>query len=347
MLTEYEWRKQVYRRRRRQSTTYGAQCVLNGSQGSRLIQDRSFRVFLILFSFSVAAALPFLVPQKIDEVFSDVYTVHEQKEQPRKVSAVSYQAPDQFEYRQHIFSQAELLHGNLLLIDDEHPLPQNAPFPNTMSIAVYGKGRVPVQNLQLRSGKETIDQLAALFASLGNKQITGLMVTDATHSKAEQRMMLEERARALMHSLSPDEAVENALQLLDWPGTGELQQEYTVEIYPVGADSSRSWQELLQTAWKYGFVRSEPNADGRKAHRFRWVGKAHATAMTYLNLSLKDYLLWLHEKQCLVIEENGIIRYLILCQPVSGTHVAFMLPEGAEAEVSLDNMGYAVAACTF
>ena len=226
------------------------------------------------------------------------------------------------------------------------PLPPNVPSPNTMSIAVYGKGRVPVKNLQLRSGKETIDHLAALFSNLQSRQITGLMVCDAARSRAEQRMLLEEKMRSLMRLLSPDAAVEQTLQALDWPGTGEMLQEYTVEIRPTSEQNSRAWQELLQTAWKYGFVRSMPNANGREAYRFRWVGTAHATAMTYLNLSLKEYLLWLHEKQCLVIEDGGTVKYLILCQPMNGTHTAFMLPEEAEVEVSLDNMGYVIAACT-
>ena len=347
MLTEYEWRRQVGQRSHRNASICGAQCVLETSHGKRLIRDRSFHVFLLLLSFSVAAVLPMFVPVKEKEVFSQVYPVTETKQQPRQISTISYRLPQYLEYRQHTFTQAELLRGNMLLIDAEHPLPPNVPFPNTLSIAVYGKGRVPVRNLQLKSGKETINNLAALFISLQSRQIAGLMVFDATHSRAEQQALLEEHTRSLMGSLSPNEAVEQALQSLDWPGTGELQQEYTVEIRPASADSSRSWQELLQNAWKYGFVRSTPNVDGREEYRFRWVGNAHATAMTYLNLSLKDYLLWLHEKRCLVIEEKEKIRYLILCQPMNGTHTAFMLPEGADVEVSLDNMGYAVAACTF
>ena len=77
------------------------------------------------------------------------------------------------------------------------------------------------------------------------------------------------------------------------------------------------------------------------------MGKAHATAMTYLDLTLEEYLEWLHEKGALAVQEDGRLKYLILCKPLSGTHVAFDLPQEAAVEASFDNDGYAIVACTF
>ena len=82
------------------------------------------------------------------------------------------------------------------------------------------------------------------------------------------------------------------------------------------------------------------------AFRFRYVGKAHATAMTYLDLRLEEYLEWLHQKGVLAVQEDGGLKYLILCKPLTGTHIAFDVPAGASVEASFDNDGYAVVACT-
>jgi len=311
------------------------------------MKDRSFHAFLLILSLTIAAMLPVLVPAKGIESFSTTAGTPEAgAQQPRKISAVSYLLPSGISYAQHTYTRAQLLGGRMLWVDQEHPLPKDAPPPNTMSIAVYGRGRVPVRDLKLKSGTETIDALALLFEALDARKISGLSVFDATSSAAEQQRRMENRTRYLMQTLSPNNAVKQAVQEMDWPGSGEMQQEYTVEIRPSNGENGSAWQALLQTAWRYGFVRTEPEGEGRLAYRFRWVGKAHATAMTYLDLSLKEYLLWLHEKGCIAIEEQGRLKYLILCQPMNGTHTAFQVPVGAECEASLDNMGYALAACT-
>jgi len=109
---------------------------------------------------------------------------------------------------------------------------------------------------------------------------------------------------------------------------------------------TRQGQALLRTAWRYGFVRTQPHGKGSAPYRFRYVGNAHATAMTYLDLPLKEYLEWLHQKETLTISEEGRVKYLILCKPMKSAYVEFDIPANAACEVSLDNMGYAVAACT-
>jgi len=67
--------------------------------------------------------------------------------------------------------------------------------------------------------------------------------------------------------------------------------------------------------------------------------------MTYLDLSLKEYLLWLHQKEVLTIYDGSTPKYLILCQPLQENKAVFTLPLDTPWEASLDNMGYAVVAC--
>lgn len=355
MVTEREWRRYHTSRRRSPAVCLGAQYVLDHRQ--KLRQDKAFHVFLLLLSAAAALLLPLVCESVEHEAFEELSFSNEPSAKPRSVSAISYVFPSEQETEQKTYTFDQLLRGKLLLLDERHALPPDVPAPNTMSIALAGKGMIPVRNLQIRSGRETIQALGELFSALRQQGVNGLTVWEGTLSRAQQRAQQEQYARKLMQTLPPDEAVGRALASFDQPGTGEMLQEYTVELRfqtdepdmpderPL--DATPHGQKLLQTAWRYGFVRSKPDANNRQAFRFRWVGKAHATAMTYLALSFEDYLIWLHEKGTLTIEENGEIKYIILCKPVTGSHIAFSVPKGASCDASLDNRGYAVVACTF
>lgn len=58
--------------------------------------------------------------------------------------------------------------------------------PNTMSVATYGKGMVPVNGLSVKSGRDTIQALAELFASLRSEGVSGLCVWSGTLTRTEQ-----------------------------------------------------------------------------------------------------------------------------------------------------------------
>ncbi|MEG2356925.1 MAG: hypothetical protein RSC40_08205, partial [Clostridia bacterium] len=65
VMTEREWRKQsakMEKEAKRSSHCWGAQCMLVRTRRKTLAQDRSFHVFLLLLSFTVALFMPVLVP---------------------------------------------------------------------------------------------------------------------------------------------------------------------------------------------------------------------------------------------------------------------------------------------
>lgn len=233
-----------------------------------------------------------------------------------------------------------------MIIDQRYPLPDDAPPPNTVSIGQYGAGMVPVRSLHACSGYETIDAMKNLFVQLRAAGAEGLYVSCGTVSSAIQRQNLLQHTRALMKTHTPESAVRLAVQACEWPGTGSLLQEYAVEIHtPDGRkpEECEQGQTLLRLCWRHGFVRES----SERPFRFRYVGKAHAIAMTYLALDLEQYLEWLHQKECIAVSVGGELQYLILCEPVQNGYAVFELPECSDVELSLDNTGYAIAACTF
>jgi len=342
LLTEREWRKQASRQSRRRPEWVGAQFVLPVQNLRGLRHDRSFYAFLLLLSITIAVLLPCFVPIRTQEVIADVpeAAIHAPSE-PRRVSSIQYGLPREIAYKEHTFTQEQLMRGRMLLLDADHPLPSEAPPPNTFSIASYGRGMVPVQSLTLQSGRETIDALCGLFNALRTQNITGLTVAQGTQSREQMKNKRRSTMRVEMQHSAPDKAKQHTDQACERIMHEALLQEYTVELrFSHKTPDSADEHKLLQTAWRYGFIRTGE-------HFFRYVGRAHAMAMTYLDLDLPSYLEWLHKKEALAIYQDGALQYLILCKPAQGTHTAFHLPVNAQCEVSADNTGYAVAACTF
>ena len=341
-MTEYEWRSQ--KRQKRRPDWWGAQCVYPTGI-KRVMRSREARRRMMATALAIAFLLPMVIPFKAPQTFDDIRQSETTAVSPRSVNAIAYQLPQEGNYQQHIFSRAQLLQGKMLLVNQQYPLPDDLPPPNTASIAMRGNGMVPVRSLQIRSGYETIEALQILFEKLRSEGVDGLYVRQGTVSRAQQTDAVISQMRLLMQKHPPEQAAALVWQQAERPGTGSLMQEYAVEIVTSDEkklESSPQGQKLLQLCWRYGFVRESRE----RPFRFRYVGKAHATAMTYLDLDLESYLAWLHQKGTLVVSAGGKPQYLILCQPMQGDYAAFDLPFGAECEVSMDNTGYALAACT-
>ncbi|MEG2252124.1 MAG: hypothetical protein RSC98_03700 [Clostridia bacterium] len=353
LMTEREWRRRNARASKRRSICWGAQCMMSAPRRP-LTRDRAFQAFLILVSLTAALCMPILTPRtqrsgaypELGEPQTEaVFAV-------RTVSAVSYSIPDGLACAPRTYTTEQLSRGKLFLLDEAHPLPAAAPAPNTLRISTHGKGMVPVSDLAIKSGRETINALVHLFNGMRARGAGALSVCRATLSTAEQRALQLEALSSYVHAMPLEGAVARVLSETDRPGSGELLQEYSVEIRLNGEASTRPLAQteqgriLLQHAWRYGFIQRFPYGVGSLAYRFRYVGVAHATAMTYLDLSFEKYLDLLHQKGVIAVRENDDLRYLILCRPMSETHVEFSLPQGAVCEASLDNTGYAVVACT-
>ncbi len=366
ILTEREWRKHTWRAPKRPPPCWGAQCMLPiiVRKPNPYYRYRRYAAWtLAVTSLGIAAFLWILFNASPPE-YPILPALSEAVERPTKEAGIRANRSVSFGYpeapmRQVVFSREELLHGKLLRIDAEHPLPEDAPGPNTVSIATYGKGMVPVRDLTLKSGKQTIAALYQLFLDARQKGAEGLVIWRASQSQAEQREMQLERVRVHASAMSLNEAVEKARLEIDDPRASEFQQEYTVDIRLYKNHSgtlderphrlTEQGRFLMQNAWRQGFVQRYPRENGNpyKAYQFRYVGIAHSTAMTYLDLDLEAYLDFLHQQPIIQIHKDGALKYLIVCQPYAEGYISLKLPEGASYEASYDNMGYAVVACTF
>ncbi|MBE5779918.1 MAG: D-alanyl-D-alanine carboxypeptidase family protein [Clostridiales bacterium] len=350
IMMEWEWRKQAQRSARRRNRCWGPQCLVSKPAKKT---DRRLFAGLLAASVMIAALLPLLYPpEQARETFQTRENVQHQSRSSitaRSLSTVNYSLPEGMEAEKRTFTREEMLRGKMLYLDEQTRIPMGVPMPNTMSVAGYGKGMVPVSDLSVRSGQETIRALTGLFAALRGAGVSCFAVCHGTMTPLEQKQQMLNCFLEYAKGMPLEEAALKTLAEMDEPGCGSMTQEYAVELCLASSpdaektplEESPEGRTLLQTAWRYGFILEK----GENRWRLRYVGQAHAAAMVFLDLDMKDYLLHLHERGIIQVRLDADTTCIILCQPMEGEYVEFLMPKGARWEVSHDNMGYGLAAC--
>ena len=250
-----------------------------------------------------------------------------------------------------LIPQEKLWAGKMMLIDPDHPLPDAAPVPNTLSVAALGAA---ARSPQTVAAEETITALREwLYAAL-HKGYATPVVWAGTRSRAQQLEWQLDQLRLYAQNHSLQEAAQMTAREREAPGYSEHHTGWAIDIrlcasyyqppddQPLSA--SPAGQYLLQTAWRYGFIhRYNDHPCPEEAYHFRYVGLPHAQVMNALGLPLENYLDFLHEAQAVRFYHQGELQYVILCQPVTGDWT-LRKPRGLKAlDVSYDNQGYALA----
>ena len=257
-------------------------------------------------------------------------------------------------------SSDELWAGKLLLIDENHPVSDKVPSPNTLSIAAVGEGRIAVRSMRPSANEETIEALAQLFEFGRENGAERWLVWEGSRSYGQQLELQLERLKQYAQSVSLTQAAEQASLEVPGPGYSEHQLPWVVDIrladgWNVMPDTeslnaSADGRLLLGSAWQFGFIHrygtkiAPPYED--EAYHFRFVGIAHSTVMHALSMDLPAYLALLHREGTLTYYDNGTPRFAILCRAISAG-LSFSVPIGCTWEGSVDNTGYAVLAVTF
>lgn len=257
------------------------------------------------------------------------------------------------------FSAQRLRSGRLMLVDRQHPLPEDAAPPSTFNLLARSHGTVACRDLQAVLGEDAISALEALFAAARQNHINLFTVFRASLSAAQQKELQIQRFCQLANALPLEDAFRQALLEISPAGASEHQTAWAVDIRicdgwnqlprsePLSASPEGQW--LLDNCWRYGFIHRYPESDPSPdpscgAYHFRYVGLAHASMMRALDLTLEDYLSLLHSQETLTLWEDDKPVCSVLCRTVEDT-LAVQAPMAAQLEdVSLDNLGWGVAA---
>lgn len=266
------------------------------------------------------------------------------------------------ETRQVAYTWEELLRGRLLLVDEAHPLPEGYTPADTFGVLHRTQGRVECRDLAAVSGQDTLDALVSLFAAARQARWVQFTVFAGTRSAEQQRILLTDTLAAFSRDMPIAAALKAAVNAVGSVGCSEHQLPWAVDIRqcPIwnGTPLAQTYEEtpagcwLADNCWRYGFIRRWPGAPvadhSCRAFHLRYVGQAHAMLIHALNATLEDYLALLHRHGALTLyNENGAPLAAAVCLPAGERQTLFTLPAARVEDASLDNTGYAVAACLF
>lgn len=352
VYTEREWLRNGGGMVHASAGHWGALCTRPAGK-KNIHQNRKLHTMMLLGSLAIAGAIAGCFYQSPKPVVFPLAAIPASAAaiSIRQVPGLTFDAPVSSGQLSFTATAEELFAGKLLLLDARHPLPETIQQAASVNIATAGRGMIPVNDLSLRTGKDMIPALTELFHLLrenGAGSFTvwrGMEKSSPAHEDALCRM---QALTQHMDLLSAAADVRQSLQAdAQWhlPYTVELRMPADDPALPDNTPLEETVQgrKLLSLAWRCGFVRC--SSEKALSFCFRYVGRAHATAMTYLDVGLNDYLKILHEKRNITIR-TGEATYHIQCFPAPDDYVQFHAPAGAVVDVSADNTGYAVVACT-
>ncbi|UOQ44724.1 M15 family metallopeptidase [Halobacillus salinarum] len=255
---------------------------------------------------------------RIGNSFSDV-KIQEQEKMLKSIGTL----------RKEDFKKAQVFKGNLILINEEHPVHQASVKSDVITLTDYqdlfdGIGFYD-RNIQLsRSiGESFMDMVRAA----GEEGYTHFLITSGYRGFEEQNQLYKEMGPD--YALPAGYSEHNSGLALD---VGSQQGEMTNA--PEG-----KWIE--HNAWKYGFVLRYPKNKSTitgieyEPWHIRYVGLPHSAVMHKKRMVLEEYLEYLKTEKNLDVTYDGQ-EYLITYYPFSEGQ-QLKVPDQGEYQVSGDN----------
>ena len=256
-----------------------------------------------------------------------------------------------------------LLQGRMLLVDEEHPIPEGVELEDVFGVLTYARGRIACRDQQAALGRETLVALEDMCVHARNSGMSFITVFAGCRSREQQRLLLLEKIDDLSRTMTMEEAVAEAKRFVPPPGCSEHQLTRSVDIRiclgwnlppraePLTDSPQGAW--IVAHAWEYGFIQRWPDADpavdDHRPYCFRYVGKTHAMLMHALGMTMEEYLALLRDKGAVtLLDENGAPLATAMCAEAGERHTVFEAPADVELDdASLDNTGWAVICFTY
>lgn len=256
-----------------------------------------------------------------------------------------------------------LAQGRMMLVDESHPLPEGYIPADTFGVLNQTGGRVTCRDLAAVLGEDTLAALDAMLAAARSCGMNQLTVFAGTRSPEQQRQLQTDTLAALARDMSLEDALQQARRKVASPGCSEHQTAWAVDIrvchvwnaQPDGGAlrESQAGAWLVEHAWEYGFIQrwpeADPAGDEHRPYHFRYVGYAHAALMHAMDMSLEEYLAFLHQHGSVTLyDDKNAPLATAVCAVMGERQASLTVPSGTTVEdVSMDNLGYAVASCLY
>lgn len=244
-----------------------------------------------------------------------------------------------------------LLRGALTLVSPRHPLPMDAPPPETRSIRALVGSYLPVDG-DAALCKEAVYALCNLQTE---HSMTGhALLFDGAVSHAQQDQRQKDAFHRCQQVYPLSEALARAREAVPAGGESEHQTGWAIDVKLLGAlsmgrndplERTDYGQWLKDSLWRYGFIRryaAEGEEGACENIHLRYVGPLHAAAMHALGMTMEEYWALLRQEGALTVQKDGQDAAYLYSAPC-GADGGCLLPTGSRAEFSADNTGWAAA----
>ena len=267
-----------------------------------------------------------------------------------------------------------LIIGGLLLVNPWHPLPSDFSDATLVSVGNTSGWKIAVADGNVRLFPVAFDALQTMITDAGKENLTNYIVREAYRSNDEQTELFNKQMEKLSSKYSGDILIEQTKKTVNYPGTSEYQSgmSFNMRLYDKEKPevARQKFQEtdqgkwFTQNSWKYGVIFRFPTQDfpnsswEDKSYKtgvttqlslYRYVGQAHAAAMSIMNYCLEEYIEFLMQHPHVCIYQDGALRYEIYRMEVeTADRYDVPVPNPASSyTASLDNLGGVVMAYTY
>ena len=271
-------------------------------------------------------------------------------------------------------SRADAMHGGLLLVNEWHSRPDDFDESVMTSIFTYAGDRrtnFGVQNSSQRLHPAAIEALISILTDAKALGLEHFVIDSAYRSYDDQDKLFQQQMQKIQQTYGDryqgDALIARTKRDVNYPGTSEFNTGMSVTLYlyekgnqevnnqPFSTSQQGVW--LYENSWKYGLIfrfqrvdfplpgvsdKSYKTGVSVKLNCYRYVGKAHAAVMNYLDLCLEEYIEYLQEHPHIAVFENGALKYEIVRQYIGDNTSSFTVEVTQRARnysSSLDNMG--------
>lgn len=272
-----------------------------------------------------------------------------------------------------------LLTGGMMLVNAWHALPDvyfTSQVENELvSVGNASNWKIPARNANVRVYPVAFDALAAALADATAKELKHFTAWEGYRTNDDQSALFTARAEKLSSKYSGDTLIQETKKYVNYPGTSEYQtgMSFILRLYDSkdAAVNNLVFQESEQgkwftgNSWRYGLVFRFPTKDypnsawedksyktgiSTEMNLYRYVGKAHAAAMTVMGYCLEEYVEFLIDHPHFSIYEGDKLLYEIYRIPSDMARESYdlIVPNPAsDYQASFDNMGGIVMAYAY
>lgn len=231
-------------------------------------------------------------------------------------------------FRMQTLNQKDLHRGDLVLINEKNPLPQDFSPQGLVNMWENRKpGVVGLKDTSQLLAKNAISTVYHMFEDMKNDGAGKCVIVSAYRTVEYQHNLLDEEIESYKEQgFSEQEAMARALEFIAKPGRSEHNYGYAIDVsaeddngYLLSGDFEHTTQGkwLKEKSWRYGYIIRYPSDKvaitgiGYEPWHLRYVGYPHAAVMKKLNMCLEEYIDYIVKEKSFDVYIGGRAAYRI------------------------------------